>query len=302
MGTSNQNKKFRFYDLILYANRSSSSVRQLATALGCRRWRDDLPSRYVRRRPYFRGSKSPLVVNWGSSRPADWLRDPRFQIRPRWINPPESCLRAIDKRAFFRTFARDGATEGIPVLRATEDRNVALGWLKEGFGVVVRKTLTGSSGAGIVVVQAGHTVGAVPRLPEAPLYTRYYPKSHEFRAHVWQGKVIDFTQKKLSVMSEGADRTIRSHDNGWIFAHSDLDIDGRGIEQMGKASSDCLNILGLDFGAVDILARLGQTEWNTPRRLSGFRICEVNTGPGLENTQTIQAYTKAILSSYAAKV
>src|ERR1700688_2475165 len=97
--------RFRLYDCIVYANRNSLSARELATALGCRRWRDYLPSRYVRRRPYFRGSKSPLVVNWGSSRPADWLRDPRFQIRTRWINTPESCLRAIDKRAFFMTLA-----------------------------------------------------------------------------------------------------------------------------------------------------------------------------------------------------
>ena len=228
-----------------------------------------------------------MVVNWGSSRPADWLSDPRFQIKPRWINTPEACLRAIDKRAFFRALA--GCGDDLRVIRATEDRRVALGWLKEGFGVVVRKTLTGSSGAGIVVVQSGTSAeGAVRRLPEAPLYTRYYPKSHEFRAHIWKGKLIDFTQKKLANGAGNTDRTIRSHDNGWIFAHSGLDIDQSGIGLMAKASALCLDRLGLEFGAVDLLSNLGK----------GFRICEVNTGPGLENTRTIEAYSKAILDSY----
>lgn len=278
--------KFTFYDLVIYAARGSHSARRLATSLGCRRWRDDLPNRYTRRRPFFRGNKSPMVVNWGSTVPADWLRDPRFRLTPMWLNSAEAVNRAIDKLAFFRCVA-DSKIE-IPTIAFTEDREQATKWLKKDFGVVARRTTTGSGGAGIVVVRPGDGIDA---LPKAPLYTRYYPKTHEFRCHVWKDRCIDFTQKMLrGGPNAGANRTIRNLDNGWIHAHNGIVVGEADIQAMGSASISCIKCLGLDFGAVDVLAIL-----DNDRQLKSFKICEVNTGPGLENAETIQAYKEAIL-------
>lgn len=275
---------FKYYDLIVYAARGSHSARRLASALGCRRWRDDLPERYTRRRPYFRRSTTPVVCNWGSTRPALWLSDARFRLRPIWINSAEACSAAIDKQKFFRLLS---GRDDISILRACEDRETAGEWLKKGYGVVARKTTTGSSGHGIVVVQPGN------ELPNAPLYTRYYPKTHEFRAHVWKGEVIDFTQKRLKGgPNEAANRTVRSLANGWIHAH-ELEVQEPAIKAMGTGAVACIGALGLDFGSVDILACL-----SSDRQLTSFRICEVNTGPGLENTVTIDAYAKALLKTY----
>lgn len=281
--------KFKFYDLVIYAARGSTSARRLASALACRRWRDDLPERYSRRRPYFRGNSSPMVVNWGSTRPANWLADPRFRLTPIWINGAEAVQRAVNKAEFFK--ALEGAE--VPILRNTSNRNVVEKWLEKGFGVVARKTLTGSEGAGIKVMKPGDAV------VDAPLYTRYYPKTHEFRLHMWGGKVIDITQKKLrneDGNTSSADRTIRSHNRGWIHAHDDLVISQPEIETMGAKCSICLSKLGLHFGAIDLLAVMDDlVPGSQQRRLKSFVICEVNTGPGLENTKTIQAYADTIL-------
>lgn len=276
-----QKNKFKFYDLIIYAARSSSAANRLAADLSCRRWRDDLPSRYFRQRPYFRGNNSPVVVNWGSTRHPDWLEDVRFRLKPVWLNSPKVVGRAIDKSEFFRSLQ----SSGLPVLKHTHSRSEAEGWLRKGFRVVARKTTTGSGGAGIVVVEPG-----VNSLLQAPLYTRYYPKTHEFRAHIWQGQLIDFTQKKLRSDASGEiNRIVRSHDNAWLFAHEHLAVGEPDIAKMAKGSADCIATLGLDFGAVDVLAIVKNG------RMDSYRICEVNTGPGLENTETINAYTQAIL-------
>jgi len=53
--------------------------------------------------------------------------------------------------------------------------------------------------------------------------------------------------------------------------------------------------LNLHFGAVDVLAILNPPSESGTRALKSFVICEVNTGPGLENTVTIEAYKNAIL-------
>jgi hypothetical protein len=288
--------KFKFYDLVIYAARGSTGARRLATALGCRRWRDDLPERYTRRRPYFRGNDSPMVVNWGSTVPARWLTDGRFRLNPVWVNSAKAVNSAINKLEFFRQLCSDGkpagSTVAVPLLKWTTNRDEALEWLKKKDckGIVARTKLTGSSGQGIVLSTSADSV------PTAPLYTRVYPKTHEFRVHVFNGRVIDTTQKKLKGgPNDVADRFIRSHDNGWVHAHDGIDLssDDRGTIGVGCIAA----VLGLDlvFGAVDVLAILEPPDADRVRRLKSYVVCEVNTGPGLENTATIEAYSKAIL-------
>lgn len=297
--------KFKFYDLVIYAARGSSSARRLATTLGSRRWRDDLPERYTRRRPYFRGNSSPLVVNWGSTVHPGWLEDPRFRLTPIILNDGNHVKEAIDKRAFFQ---KASTIDGVPLLRWTTDKQRALKWLGRGHKVICRTNLNGSAGKGIVlVVPQGNDGGGAEQngsidLIDAPLYTRYYPKTHEFRVHVFNGKVIDLTEKKFRGGADArstatANTTlIRSHDNGWIHAHSDLSVAPEAITEMGERCVGVVSGLGLHFGAVDVLAILEPPDADRKRRLKSFCICEVNTGPGLENMKTIEAYSQAILA------
>lgn len=287
--------KFQHYDLVVYAARSSSGARRLATALGSRRWRDDLPERYTRRRPYFRGNDSPMVLNWGSTVHPKWLFDERLRLKPVFVNSTDHVKEAVNKLTFFQHASR---IDGIPLLKWTDKRDTALAWIGKGKQIVCRTKLDGSSGEGIVLA------GTPEQIVEAPLYTRYYPKTHEFRVHVFNGKVIDFTQKKLKGEESGniGNRIVRSLRNGWVHAHDKMDIGISDKETVGKSCISIISGLDLVFGAVDVLAQLHPPaglgkdgSGSLERSLKSFKICEVNTAPGLENSATIEAYKNAVL-------
>lgn len=281
--------KFTFYDIIIYAARGSSAARRLATSLGSRRWRDDLPERYARRPPYFRGNRSPLVINWGSTVHPSWLEDPRFKLQPVFVNHGDAVKSAIDKLAFFQ---RASKLDGVPLLSWTEDIAKALEWIGKGKPVLARTKLGGSSGEGIVLASKPE------ELVDAKLYTRYYPKTHEFRFHIWGDKVIDVTQKRFRggpAARSGGNTLVRSHSNGWVHTHGTLDLSPGDRDLMGAACVKLVGGLSLQFGAVDLLAILDSPREDGSRGLKNYCICEVNTGPGLENTQTIEAYKNAIL-------
>ena len=90
------------------------------------------------------------------------------------------------------------------------------------------------------------------------LYVKYIKKKAEYRIHVFNGKIIDIQQKRKRHEAIEINFQIRSHNNGWV--------------------------LGLDFGAVDII-------WNEKQQ-QGY-VLEVNTAPGLEG-ETIINYANAI--------
>jgi len=288
---------FDYYDLIIYAARGSNSARALARALKCRRWFENSPDRYKRRRAFFRGRPYPVIVNWGST------------VRPAWgtvaevvaksdkagcyLNNTDSVARAINKLETFKCLN----AAGVPVLRNTTDKDTAKKWLAKKHQVFARLSVTASGGTGIRVISE------VERLPDAPLYTRNYPKTHEFRVHVFDGKVIDFVEKKAKLDANTnapavRDRLVRNHDNGWIFAHDNLSCSKDGVAEINRIAVSAVRSLGLLFGGVDILAILDQG--NGPRKLKSAVVCEVNTAPGLECTETINAYVNAIRTKHLA--
>lgn len=230
-----------------------------------------------------------MVLNWGSTIHPKWLEDRRFRLDPTFVNRAECVTKAIDKLAFFQHLS---GVDGIPLLKWTAERKTATRWLEKGKPVICRTVLGGSSGKGIVLART------VEELVDAKLYTRHYPKTHEFRVHIFDGQVIDLTQKKLKGGSDvrgNANTLVRSLDNGWVHAHSEIDLSLPDREKMGRSCSDVISRLGLNFGAVDVLAILDPPDSNRTRSLKSFVICEVNTGPGLENQATIDAYSKAII-------
>lgn len=231
-----------------------------------------------------------MVLNWGSTVHPKWLEDSRFSLKPIFVNHGDTVKKAIDKLAFFQHLSR---IDGIPLLKWTEDRSVALSWVEKGRPAVCRTKLGASSGEGIVLARAAEQV------VEAKLYTRHYPKTHEFRVHVFGGNVIDLTQKKLKGGPDArpvSDSFVRSLHNGWVHAHGGLDLSVSDKEAVGRACISAIGGLGLLFGAVDVLAVLNPPNEGGVRTLKSFVLCEVNTGPGLENTKTIEAYTNAILA------
>ena len=99
---------------------------------------------------------------------------------------------------------------------------------------------------------------------------------------MFKNEVIDVVQKRLRngvKDQEGRNEYIRNLANGWIFAHENVNCPDNVKQEALKAVA----ALELDFGAVDVVVDKEGKAY----------VLEVNTAPGLENQQTIQAYTNA---------
>jgi hypothetical protein len=266
-------------DLIVYCDRASDTARELARRLNSRRlWAN--PNRKLR------STAGSLCINYGTS------HSPNFGLGDKSIilNPPEAVTRAISKRVSYEAFLR----EGVSTLDYTKDRGIASTWLQEGSGVLCRRDGL-SGGNGIMFVPKGSQ-----SCPDADFYTKYFPKTHEYRAHVVRGQMIDLTQKRLqngTTQSEDrspVEKIVRSLENGWVHAHN-FSILPATREAIEKAAVAAVEALGLDFGAADILYVAREEGSRKPPRLA---VCEVNTAPGLANEVTLNAYASVFRDCY----
>lgn len=224
------------------------------------------------------------IINWGcttlpsESEHSAWngtdAWSPTFLNHPNLVRTSTNRLKSLP--------IMKGA--GINVPTFTTDFDTARQWWLDGETVLARQAVRSFGGRGITVHQRDPKDGSpVPLIPAA-FYSLYSPKRHEFRVHVFQGKVIDLQQKKRCKGHEAVDTKVRSYDNGWRFCR-------HGIEVPAKCQTDAvraLAALGLNFGAVDV-------GWN--EKLQEPMVYEVNTAPGIEGT-TVKNYAEAIRGWY----
>jgi len=149
--------------------------------------------------------------------------------------------------------------------------------------VVARKLLRGSEGRGLSI----HDKEGL--LERAPLYTQYIKKKKEFRAHVYNNKVIIICEKKKKSDFEGErDTRVRNKNNGYIFSRNVEHIP----DDLTTVAIAAVQSLGRTQGAVDIL-------WN--ERSNKCYAIEVNARPGMEGS-TPKIYADAILEDKTIKV
>lgn len=241
----------------------SMSVKELQNVLGGQKIKTE-NSHYVPK-------KQHLVVNWGhGSPPSTWWDLSHFC--PNLLNHWDSVALAVNKITAFKKFKE----AGVPTPEWTTSHEQAKKWSDAGKVVICRTKISSMEGRGIVVATKPE------ELVSAPLYTKLFPKDKEYRVHVFNGKVIDYVQKKLKADAKeikGRNEYIRNTANGWIFARNGVSISTE-VEQVAKAA---IKACGLDFGAVDLAV-------NKSGKVVVF---EINTAPGLEGT-TITCYTDAI--------
>ncbi len=217
----------------------------------------------------FKNNYHRPIVNWGNSEHPTWLPE-WWQHDQLVVNLPDKVKRACNKLFSFKAFTAVGVNHP----DWTTEKEIAECWQLAGNTIVVRKELTGHGGSGIVICEPDDA------LPDAPLYTLYFKKKHEYRVHVFDGKVIDFQEKKREKGNEDVDGKIRNHSNGWVFCRADVVLPDGVSEQAIRAVA----ALGLTFGAVDVGFNL---YYNKPC------VFEVNTAPGLTET-TAKKYAEAI--------
>jgi glutathione synthase/RimK-type ligase-like ATP-grasp enzyme len=198
------------------------------------------------------------VINWGSS---ERMGGPRVIL-----NSPESIYKTVNKIRAFSLLENNG----IPTVPYTLSRLKAIEWVSKNNIVYCRNEVASSGGTGISIARS------VEELPmDCRLFTKGIISPAEYRVHVFNNKVIDVTQKKKVSGSE-ANPLIRNYNNNWIFARQDIVIP----KSIITWSKFAIETLGLDFGAIDILYKDGNSF-----------ILEINSAPGMEGT-TLLKYTE----------
>lgn len=244
-------------DLIMFAYKNASKgATLLATELSIKKMKHE-GSTWVPR-------LGRTILNWG----AGWFpRESMFRCRV--INHPEAIMKVVNKKDFFEGL-KGAKAPRVPAF--TTNERTAKGWVDDGEIVVARTVVEGARGEGIKVLKKG--VDWV----FAPLYTKYVTKDYEFRAHVFNGKVIAWGQR----IKDGRDQKcpyIRSDQNGYELVNRISPMpECDAAEQAIKA----VKYYGLDFGAVDLVVKDGLAY-----------ILEVNTAPWL-GEYLVEKYAAAV--------
>jgi hypothetical protein len=110
-------------------------------------------------------------------------------------------------------------------------------------------------------------------------WTRKLNFSRELRIHIYKGKSIHAGLKMPRI--DNPHPWIRSYNSGWKIDYSRAANIAQNRRDLAKKA---LEVLGLDFGAVDI----GITE-------GGPVVIEVNTAPGLDPGPSVEVYTNMFL-------
>lgn len=242
----------------------SKSGTKLAAALETRKVRPH--GKYVPKRWH-------LIVSYGSNQIPGWapVAEARgVEIINKW---GPAVATAQNKLTAFRKME----AAGIPIPKYTDSKEVARTYFTQNRSVVFcRKLLNASGGRGIVIARSPE------ELVDAPLYTKYFPKTEEFRVHVFKRQVIDVAQKRRHrerAQAEGRNTFVRNLENGWIYAREGVNAPQPLLDTCVRACE----VIGLDFGAVDCAIAADGT----------YCIFEINTAPGLEGT-TLTKYAEAI--------
>lgn len=250
--------------LKLYSARPSNSGRDLANGLGIRRIKRE-GSRY-------RPKRNDVLINWGNTELPERLSEMDV------VNGTGEVYNAVNKRCFLQMMT-DGR---IPTLEHTTEKTIALQWGLDGSDIVVRKLLRSSGANGLEIVNASPEL-TLEDIPNAPLYTKYFKKRHEYRVHVVGEVVVDVQRKArvLDVPDENVNWKVRNLENGFIYARDGIHSNLK--EVVGNLCLEAHEVTGLDFGAYDVLYNSNSDT---------YVVIEVNTAPGLTGT-TLEKYIEA---------
>ncbi len=209
-------------------------------------------------------SDNRFIINWGNSSCHSNNSD--------YLNHPTAVGIASNK---VKTFVELAHME-VATPDWTQSKEEAQQWVTDGSMVFARTTVTGHSGNGIIICEAGSTITV-----DAPLYVKYKKKRAEYRVHVFDGRVIDVQQKKKRSGQDSPINTlIRNHANGWVFCRENVQPN----EDVLNEAINAIHATFLNFGAVDVI-------WNEHDQKA--YVLEINTAPGLEGT-SVEIYGNAI--------
>lgn len=154
---------------------------------------------------------------------------------------------------------------------------------------LIGKPIWGSRGRGLVLIKNLEELIAFENsLTDAKsifsyLFEHYFNFSKEYRIHVnrFDG---EFHALRKMLREDAEERWYRNNSNSvWITKENELFKQPENWNTVVKTCQKVLTILGLDFGAFDIIMRKGNKK-------PSFRILEVNTAPSFGGELVAQRY------------
>lgn len=200
---------------------------------------------------YFNGEYVPElenVIRWGSTR--------SLTISGKEINNAEA-IRLTSNKAESRKVLFNN---GIPVPKPTETE----------FPLVAR-TEKHTQGKGFVFVQDEEDLEWAKE-KGCVYFSQYYPKQNEYRIHIAGGRCI-----LMSVKEGNKNQYIWNYSLNKFklrHLHRHIWLEDEHLRNMVRQAKKAVKVLGLDFGAVDVMADAGEG-------YDPFVISEVNTSPAL---------------------
>lgn len=206
------------------------------------------------------GSCVDYLIRWGSRSGAGWR--PNEDV----VNSRSALNDNTDKLDSLRSLEN----AGIPVPNYAEDRSA--------FGEEIEYPILGRArdharGEDIELILQWRDA----YLTDNDYFVEYIPTEFEYRAHVFDGEVIQVHEKRLR-SEEDNHPYIRNAETGWVF------VEPREEPPSESLAIDAVGALGLDFGAVDIVR-----EENTGDEY----VLEVNSAPSLDEAN-LERYGDAI--------
>lgn len=184
------------------------------------------------------------IIRWGSRTSV------RFSPRAEPINSRSALRQNSDKLEALRILEDEGVT--VPPFSTDPDD---LEW------PLLGREINHARGDDINLILQQRDV----TLTDNDFYVKYIPTKLEYRMHVANGEVFKVHEKRLRHEAENHPY-IRNHETGWVF------VEPRRREPEHQLAIDALEVLGLDFGAVDVIRGEDDEEY----------VLEVNSAPSLD--------------------
>lgn len=165
---------------------------------------------------------------------------------------------------------------GVPSLEFTRYSSTAVEWLNQGHVVMARTVLSGSEGAGIVVIKTPE------EMVDAPVYTKYAKRKQEFRVHVFCNNVVRILEKRKKKGVFEGNNFVRNTANGYVFCRED--VNPWNVEELKELALKARRITRSDFVGVDV----GFNE-----HYKRYFVIETNSAPGIEGSN-VNDYVEVI--------
>jgi hypothetical protein len=218
-----------------------------------------------------------------------------------WYNHPDAVRISANKWATTQWF-QDNDLDHLQ-LEWTRDWREADHWLRDGHAVVVRHLLGGHSGRGVQLIFPGDRGPSVRRRRNGLLFTKLYRPVNrgehvrEYRFYIVDGVCVDMAEKRryskdrremAGIPNNNYTKYVRTNKNGWVYARNTISLRHDDSWSMANTAIDIARRMGIDFGGIDMIARLGPKDEEGMRELLDYKVVEPNTAIGFADSNSLR--------------